>query len=152
MATGKRSKSREAAVKALYAYDINSGIAGNSKSSEQLTTDIISYYEDSDEEIDYGQLDEGFLHNLVKGVCHKIESLDEYIAKHLNKGWSTNRLGPVLRAILRAAIFELMTDEKIPLKVIIDEYVGISNAFFDAKEIGFVNGILDKIAHEVRGD
>ena len=53
-------------------------------------------------------------------------------------------------SILRTAVFEMMNHGNTHLKIIINEYVGITRSFFDEKDVGFVNGILDKIGHEVR--
>jgi N utilization substance protein B len=60
------------------------------------------------------------------------------------------RLGPVLRAILRSAIFELLAGTDVPAKVVINEYVDLTRAFFEGNEPGFVNGVLDRLAHELR--
>jgi N utilization substance protein B len=79
-----------------------------------------------------------------------LDKIDELVCKYLGQGWSMERLGPVLRNILRIAIFELMSYEETSIKIIINEYVNITRLFFDEKEVGFANGILDKIAHNIR--
>jgi N utilization substance protein B len=55
-----------------------------------------------------------------------------------------------LRSLLRAATFEVIRRPDIPALVIINEYVSIATDFFDGKEPGMVNSILDKIARDVR--
>jgi N utilization substance protein B len=145
----RRSNTRLAAVKALYASEINHKI-NEKKSPEQLTLEIIGYYHEEEEESGKVQLDEAFLAAIIKGVCENLADLDNSINKDIGEGWSLERLGPVLRSILRAAVFELMQFEDTPFKVIINEYVNITRGFFDDKEVGFVNGILDKIAHRTR--
>jgi N utilization substance protein B len=147
----RRSNTRLAAVKALYASEINNKINAK-KSPGELTLDIISFYHDSEEKDGKVQLDEAFLASIIKGVCENLFDLDNSINKDIGSNWTLERLGPVLRSVLRAAVFELMSFEDTPFKVIINEYVNITRGFFDDKEVGFVNGILDKIAHEVRGD
>ncbi len=146
---GKRTESRFAAIKALYAADINHKIEEN-KTPAELTLDIISYYHDNDEGLKNVKLDEEFLAKIVLGVCENISVLNQKIANNLTDGWSMERRGSVLRAILRAGVYELMVFSDTPLKVILNEYVNITREYFDEKEVGFVNGILDKIAHEVR--
>jgi N utilization substance protein B len=145
----KRSNTRLAVVKALYASDISNRINGN-KSAAELTFDIISYYNESDE--GKVRLDEAFLANIIAGVCGNLPDLDKSLNKHIGTGWSLERLGPVLRSVLRAAVYEIMSLPETPLKVIINEYVNITHGFFDEKEVSFVNGILDKIGREVRDD
>ena len=56
----------------------------------------------------------------------------------------------ILRAILRCGVFELVARRDVPAKVIIDEYVAVSGAFFGGDEPGFVNGALDTIAKRKR--
>jgi N utilization substance protein B len=145
--SGKRSNTRQASVKALYAAEINHKINEN-KSPAELTLDIIAYYHENEEK---AKLDEEMLAKMIKGVCENIDTLDNTINRHIGSNWTLERLGPVLRSILRLAVYELMTFEDTPLKVAINEYVNITRGFFDDKEVGFVNGILDKIGHEVRG-
>ena len=72
----------------------------------------------------------------------------------LPAGWrkagSLQRINSILRAILRAAVFEFVARADVPAKVVIDEYVEIAHAFFPGDEPSFVNAILDKIAHRKR--
>ena len=56
----------------------------------------------------------------------------------------------ILRAILRAAAFELVARRDVPAKVVIDEYVGIARDFFAGDEPGFVNAALDTMARRKR--
>jgi len=147
----RRSSSRLAAIKALYSGEINEKI-NNQKSPAILALDIITMYHESEDEEDDKDIDETFLSQIIKGVCENKADLDKSIAKFLSEGWRFERLGPVIQSILRAAVLELMQYSDTPKKVIINEYVNITHGFYDDKEVGFVNGILDKIAQEVRGD
>ena len=56
----------------------------------------------------------------------------------------------ILRAILRAGAYELIARPDVPVKVVIDEYVELSYAFFSGEEPAFVNAALDKLAHRKR--
>ena len=60
------------------------------------------------------------------------------------------RLELVLGAVLRAGTFELLARRGTPARVVIDEYVDVAHAFFANKVPGFVNGILDRLARELR--
>jgi N utilization substance protein B len=144
---GKRNNTRLAAIKALYAAQINEKI-DNKKSPAQLTVDIIAFYFETEGKAK--NLDQEFLIELIRGVFENQQIVDEKIKSKLNDAWKLERLGPVLVSILRTATFEIMHYSDTHLKVIINEYVNITRSFFDEKEVGFVNGVLDKIGHEVR--
>ena len=60
------------------------------------------------------------------------------------------RVDSILRAILRAGVFELMERPDVPARVIINEYINVAHAFFSDDEPRVVNGVLDKIAHKLR--
>ena len=144
---GKRSNSRLAAIKALYASEIND-LSDKKKTPGELTVDIIEFYFETEGK--NKSLDQAFLSDIIKGVIENKESLDKSIESKLNEGWKLNRLGPTILSILRAGVFEIMNYDEIHINIIINEYVGITRSFYDEKEVGFVNSILDKIGHEVR--
>lgn len=141
----KRSEARLGAVQSLYSFEINDP----KPKASQLIINILQYYEEEQNESGV-QPDVDFMSRLVTGTVENLENIDETIKEHLNEGWNIERIGSVMRAILRVATFELLTQEKTPFKVIIDEYVKITTYYFDDKDIGFVNGILDKIARHSR--
>jgi N utilization substance protein B len=58
----------------------------------------------------------------------------------------------ILRAVLRSGAYELLVREDVPARVVINEYVDIAHAFFGDEEPKVVNGILDRLAREVRTD
>jgi N utilization substance protein B len=55
-----------------------------------------------------------------------------------------------MRALLRAGAYELIARPDVPVASVITEYVDVAHAFFDKRESGFVNGLLDAIAKEAR--
>ena len=57
----------------------------------------------------------------------------------------------ILRAMLRAAAFELKGRPDVPVKVVINEYVELAKDFFNGDEPAFVNAVLDRLAREERG-
>ena len=61
-----------------------------------------------------------------------------------------DRLEALLRAVLRAGGFELLARPETPAKVVINQYVDVAHAFFGRGEPGFVNGVLDRLAHQLR--
>lgn len=96
--------------------------------------------------------DASFLGDLVRGVAMRSADLDGMLAPALSEEWPLARLEAVLRAILRVGAFELFARSDVPLRVVISEYVDIAHAFFDAKEAGLVNAVLDRIGRVLRPD
>lgn len=143
----RRSEARLGAVQSLYSFDINDP----KPTASQLLLNIIQYY---DEEQNNAEVkpDIDFMSGLIKGTVEGMEDIDLTIKDNLSDSWNLDRIGTVMRSILRVATYEILTHEKTPYKVLIDEYVKITTFYFDEKEVGFVNGILDKIAHNARGD
>jgi N utilization substance protein B len=68
-----------------------------------------------------------------------------------SKNWRLERMSTVDRNILRLAASELMYDETIPTKVVINEAIELSKRFGTGESASFVNGILDRVASQVRG-
>lgn len=87
---------------------------------------------------------------LVEGAVRRLDDLDALVGEVLAEGWSLKRLGSLLRALMRAAAFELLEIQAVPARVVIDEYVEIARSFFADKEPSFVNGALDKLARRLR--
>jgi transcription antitermination protein NusB len=94
--------------------------------------------------------DEDFFGDIVRGVPHHQVEIDRSIVRCLASGWRLSRVDSILRAILRAAAFEVVARKDVPAKVILDEYVEISHAFFGGDEPAFVNAALDKLARRKR--
>ncbi len=94
--------------------------------------------------------DHDFFNAIVNGVPRHQVEIDRAVAGSLSEKWKLERVDSILRAILRCAVFELVARRDVPAKVVIDEYVAVSRAFFGGDEPGFVNGALDAIAHRKR--
>lgn len=141
----QRVEARIAAIKALYSNEVND----DKKSAAELALEMLSVYETNHQEGEV-QPNRKFLKELLSGAIEHQQVIDEKIKKHLQSGWKLERLGAVMISLLRCAVFELMAHEHRAIKVIINEYVDIAHGFFEEKEVKFVNGVLDKIAKEVR--
>lgn len=103
------------------------------------------------EEVQYSQADAGFFDDIVKGVAARREEIDRLIAAKLVDEWSMERLDRPMRQILRAGTYELLARPDIPTGAVISEYLDVTDAFYARREKGFVNGLLDAVAKEVRG-
>ena len=93
---------------------------------------------------------EALFKELVRGTEIRVAEIDRRLRPLLAEGWKLERLEILLRCILRLGAFELITRYKVPAVVVIKEYVDLADAFFSTGEPGVVNGILDRIAREVR--
>ena len=102
------------------------------------------------EDVTYAPAEEAFFDDIVSGVDARRDEIDGLVAARLDKGWSLERLDKPMRQILRAGAYELMARADVPTATIISEYVDVAHAFYDRRETGFVNGLLDSIAKVVR--
>lgn len=103
------------------------------------------------EGVEYADADIAFFDDLVKGVDARRDEIDRVIASKLSSDWSMERLDKPMRQILRAGSYELLARSDIPTGAVISEYLDVADAFYDRREKGFVNGLLDAVAKDVRG-
>ena len=94
--------------------------------------------------------DTDFFKKVVVGVHQNEKKITEIIECNLSENWLIDRVDLTMKAIISLAIYELMSYENIPLQVIINEYVSIANQYLDKSNTGFINGILDNIAKNIR--
>ena len=140
----ERSAARLAALQALYQLEIT-GIAPN-----DVVEEFVEHRFGRDPSTGAALHDEAFFADVVHGVLkHQVE-IDRSIARTLAPGWTLSRIDSILRALLRAAAYELVARRDVPAKVVIDEYVELTRDFFEGDEPGFVNALLDKLAHAKR--
>jgi N utilization substance protein B len=137
-----RHASRLAAVQAIYQMELSGADA------ETVAEEFVEHRFGPGREM--GEPDEVLFGEIVRGVPHHQSEIDRSIARCLASGWRLSRVDSILRAILRAAAFELVVRKDIPAKVVLNEYVEISHAFFAGEEPRFVNAALDKLARAKR--
>jgi N utilization substance protein B len=99
----------------------------------------------------YVDAEQSFFDDVVRGVDARRTEIDELVTANLAKGWALERLDRPMRAILRAGTYELIARPDVPKASVISEYVDVAKAFYDKKESGFVNGLLDAVAKGARG-
>jgi N utilization substance protein B len=102
------------------------------------------------EDVEYAEAEVDFFDDLVKGALARQDELDGLIAAKLAAGWTLARLDKPMKAILRAGAYELAARPDVPTASAISEYVDVAKAFYDSRESGFVNGLLDALAKELR--
>jgi N utilization substance protein B len=144
----RRSIARLGAVQALYQIALNPGLG-----AEVVVAEFLHHRlgREIDGEL-YGEADEALFADIVRGVAQHRERLDETIAVSLSEEWPLRRLETILRLILEAGAYELAHRPDIPPRVTLSEYIAIAHAFFDGKEPGLANGVLNRLARALRAD
>ena len=99
---------------------------------------------------EYAEADVAFFDDIVTGAHARMGEIDALIERKLASGWTLERLDKPMKAILRAGTYELLARADVPVGAAISEYVDVAKAFYDKRETGFVNGLLDAIARQVR--
>lgn len=82
---------------------------------------------------------------LVRGVTKLQDEIDHKLSDVLPEQWPLPRLDPVLRSLLRSAVFELIGTDT-PGRIVINEYMDVAHGFFSGDEPKMVNGILDTLS------
>ena len=129
-----RSKARKRAVDLLYESDVR-GTDAVSTLAERLAQADPPVPE--------------YAVELVEGVTGNLERIDRVLGEH-SEGWSVERMPPVDRAVLRLALYELLVREDVPDAVVIDEAVELAKALSTDESPRFVNGVLGRVAGELR--
>ena len=140
-----RSAARLAAVQALYQLEMEGTpirVLLHEFHQHRLGATI--------EDVTYAEAEESFFDDLVIGVDKRREEIDGLVKARLSRGWSLERLDKPMRQILRAGSYELIARPDVPTPTVISEYVDVAHAFYDKREAGFVNGLLDAVAKDVR--
>ena len=143
--TARRSAARLAAVQALYQID-HSGAPGGQVLEEFLRFRLGDSFDTEQDVAPHKNL----FSEIVRGVGAQEQGIDEIISAALSNKWTFERVEIILRAILRAGVYELQARKDTPARVVITEYVDIAHAFYDGQEPGMVNGMLDRISRSLR--
>ena len=130
--TGGRRKARALALKVLYEVDsvghgadgiLNRALAGSGLSEENTE----------------------FVRAMVSGVSQNREKIDGHI-RNFAPAWPIEQLPVVDRNILRLAIYEILLDNKVPVKVAINEAVELAKTFGSENSPKFINGVLGSVS------
>ncbi|MEO5807260.1 transcription antitermination factor NusB [Devosia sp.] len=143
----QRGAARLAAVQALYQMDI-----GRATLEDTLAQFSAFHLGREIEGEQYLPADADFFRQILAGVAKHQLTIDPAIDKALTDSWPVERVDATLRAILRAATFELLRRQDIPPRVVITEYVDIAKAFYEDDATGMVNGVLDNVARAAGSD
>ena len=141
----RRSGARLAAVQALYQME---------QTGQSAKAVIREFCEDRLGMDPDGQpveeADPDIFKSIVTEVVNHQAVIDPAIVSRLSEGWKLTRLDATTRAILRAAVAELIAHQELSEGIILDEYVSVAHAFFDGDEPKFINAVLDNVAKDIR--
>jgi N utilization substance protein B len=143
----QRGAARLAAVQALYQMDV-----GHQSLEDTLAQFGAFHLGREIEGEQYLPADADFFRQIVAGVAKHQLDIDPAVDRALAQGWPVERVDATLRAILRAAAFELQRRPDIPPRVVITEYVDVAKAFYEDDATGLVNATLDAMARAQGSD
>jgi len=144
-ASARRRAARLHAVQALYNID------RTGQSADSVLGEFVRFR--LGEEVDgdrYVDPDRPLFAAIVRGVVEREADLNPIIDGALDKGMTADRLELLLRLILRAGTWELLATPDVAARIVIADYVDLAHAFYEGKEPGITNAVLDRIARVLR--
>lgn len=134
---GNRRRARELCLQRLYQWLLNASGA------DELVAQL-------PEAQGYEQADQAYLEILVRGTVQDADALRARLQPHLDR--KVAELSPVEHALLLMAAFELASRPETPYRVVINEAVELAKSYGGTDGYKYVNGVLDKLAAELRSD
>lgn len=134
-AKSSRHRARELAVQGIYQWRMGGG-------------DHLEIEKTTRAEKSLGRFDIELFSQLLRGVVDLNQELVDAITPHLER--DINELSPIELSILLLGAFELTRHPEVPYRVVINEAVELAKTFGGTDGHKFVNGVLDKLAVQVR--
>ena len=131
----QRRKARHFGLQALYQWNL----------SDASLVDIDAEFRVDN---DFRHTDGEYFQALLRGVMEDVESLEALFSPLLDR--ALDDLDPIERNLLRMGTFELKERIDVPYKVVINEAVSLAKKFGATESHRYINGILDKVASELR--
>jgi N utilization substance protein B len=132
-----RRRAREFALQALYQWLVN-----------ECSADVL--LAQFKEQKDFAKADQALVETLLRGVTGDADALRNSITPYLDR--PVKELSPVEHALLLLAACELRDHPETPYKVVINEAIELAKSFGGTDGHKYVNGVLDKLAAELRPD
>ena len=130
-----RSRARRRALQALYAWQL---------SGSHMNAVIEQFRHEQDMEV----ADLDYFEDLLHGVEKHVAELDAILRPYLDR--EVAEVDPIERAALRLAAYELKHRPDVPYRVVINEAIEVTKRFGADHGHSYVNGVLDKLAGELR--
>ena len=135
-----KSYQRLLAVQALYEFTINK--RGMDESFDELLSHIV---ENSDFKNKINNSNLLLTKEILKGVYSNLKKIDLILKSSLKDKRKAQSFDKLFLSIFRCAIYEIEVKKEISKKIVISEYLLISNHFFGNKEAALLNGVLDNL-------
>ena len=129
---GVRRKARAIALQVLYEFD------SVGHDAEKVLANLLA-------DTGLSEDNAAFAQDLVNGVIQNKEQIDQHIKKFA-PAWPLEQIPIIDRNILRLAIFEILLDNNVPVKVAINEAVELAKMFGGDNSSKFVNGVLGSVS------
>lgn len=129
---------RRSAIQFLYQSDVNQEIAFREGDFTHFC-----------QQLNVPEANRPFLKELVQRTMERRGELDGIIERH-SKNWKLSRIGRVDLATLRVCTYELLERPSVGREVVISDAAEIGKQFGSSGSGGFINGVLDAVAKEVR--
>jgi N utilization substance protein B len=129
---GARRKARGLILQALYEID------STGHNAEEVIKNLLVDNKLSEE-------NNTFVREMAIGVIQNKQQIDKHI-RRFAPAWPIEQLSAIDRNILRFAIFELLVDNKVPVKIAINEAVELAKKFGSDNSARFVNGVLSSVS------
>jgi N utilization substance protein B len=136
-----RHQARTLALQVLYELDCTQHPTGDVLQARFDTGGLRDQFESNAKFAEAQQLTT----HLVQGVLHDQSRLDELIKQYAPE-WPLDQIAVIDRNILRIAIYELVSDGSVPVKVVINEAVELAKTFGTESTPRFINGVLGTLA------
>ena len=130
--TGTRRRARAIVLQALYEVD------SVGRKAEAVADRLLA-------EAGLSEENSAFVRELVGGVVQNKDEIDLNI-RRFAPAWPVEQIAMIDRNILRLAIFEILFDNKVPVKVAINEAVELAKSFGSESSAKFVNGVLGSVS------
>ena len=131
----RRRRARHYALQALYQWTMTRAPLGEIEAEFRIDND-------------FNHVDGEFFTALLVGVTQHANELDAQFETKLDR--ALNDLDPIERNLLRMGVFELRDRIDVPYGVVINECIALAKKFGATDSFRYVNGILDKVAHDLR--
>ena len=144
----KKSAARMMAVQCLYQRQYLPA----DLSAVQLIARVSAMQEEEDEDrssLDV-QPDEKLLRGIVTGFLQQEAAVEQQLTEILAARWEGERLTALMKALLRAATYELIYHQQLKTAVVLNEYVSLAADFYEAQETGLLNGLLQELGNALR--
>ncbi|MGH7680867.1 MAG: transcription antitermination factor NusB [Candidatus Eiseniibacteriota bacterium] len=132
----RRREAREIAFRATYQSDVT---------GDPIDRCLKEIVEDTDVRDDVKE----FAGSLIRTLADHLQDIDAAVSR-IARNWSLGRMAATDRSIIRLAAAELLYHGDTPTRVALDEAIEIAKKYGMETSGSFVNGILDRIAHEAR--